>query len=287
LTNTAWLPTGEVWTLHLAAGLVLTGLGVGYALYALRSGISARLSTRRVRTLAQGKVEGARWGAVAVSLHWTLFAALAIQGVTGVLLYLGHGGWVVTAYLAGAVAVLGYIGVHVVSHIGYGGWRHLLRILRPAPAPGYWRRRRPLLIGGVAAVAASGTVVAIDLAGRDVLDMLPVETVRTAPALHGRLDDEAWRGAKPVVVRTHQGANLGGTGEATVEIRAVRTEGRIHFAFRWSDPTRSLRHLPLVKREDGWHLVHGRYDIQDETLSYEDKVLRGQVLGALLAHAGV
>ena len=117
--------------------------------------------------------------------------------------------------------------------------------------------RRQLLIGG-AALAASGTVVALDLAGRDALDVLRVPRVEAPPVLDGRLDVGAWRGARSVVVRTHQGANLGGTGESTVEIRAGRTEGRIHFAFRWSDPTRPPRHPPPGKREDGWHLGHGR-----------------------------
>jgi hypothetical protein len=39
----------------------------------------------------------------------------------------------------------------------------------------------------------------------------------------------------------------------------------------WDDPTRSLKHLPLVKQADGWHVLHDRYDLGDERSYYEDK----------------
>lgn len=203
-----------------------------------------------------------------MALHWALFALLAVEAATGLLLYLGYGGWLVAVHAVGAFALLGYVAAHVLSHLAYGGWRHLLRIVRPAPVPSNLRGRRALALGALAAIAVGGGMAAADFDGRD---SLAVHRADAPPALDGRLDDEAWRRASPVVVRTHQGANLGGTGASTVEIRAVHDGERIHFAFRWSDPSRSLRHLPLVKREDGWHLLHGRYDIQDETAFYEDK----------------
>lgn len=266
-----WLPGGEVWTVHVIAGLVLATVAGAYAVYVLLSGLSARLSARRVLAAARGSGGAARsgWGVVAVALHWVLFALLAVQVATGVLLYLGHGGWIVAVHAAGAFGVVGYAAAHVASHLAYGGWRHVLRIVRPARVPSTWRRRRPLALGALAALAVAGSVAAADRIGRDAL---PVRLAQAPPpVLDGRLDDEAWRSAPSVVVRTHQGANLAGAGASTVEIRAVHDGERIHFAFRWSDPSRSLRHLPLVKREDGWHLLHARYDIQDETTFYEDK----------------
>ena len=45
----------------------------------------------------------------------------------------------------------------------------------------------------------------------------------------------------------------------------------VYFRFTWEDPTRSLKHLPLVKREDGWHVLHDRYDRADERSFFEDK----------------
>jgi hypothetical protein len=266
-----WLPEGEVWSVHIAAGLALAAIAGAYAVYVLRSGVSARLSAGRVRAMARAGGAKQRWGVASVALHWALFALLAAQTATGVLLYLGHGGWVVAVHAGGAFGVLGYAAAHVLSHLAYGGWRHVLRIVRPAPVPSTWRRRRPLALGALAALAVAGGVAAADFAGRDAL---PVRRAEAPPVLDGLLDDEVWRRAVPVLVRTHQGANLAGTGASAVEVRAVHDGERIHFAFRWSDPSRSLRHLPLVKREDGWHLLHERYDIQDESAFYEDKFRR-------------
>ena len=44
-----------------------------------------------------------------------------------------------------------------------------------------------------------------------------------------------------------------------------------YFLFTWEDPTRSLKHLPLVKEADGWHLLHSGYEIGDEHDYNEDK----------------
>ncbi|WFU18585.1 ethylbenzene dehydrogenase-related protein [Bradyrhizobium sp. CB3481] len=92
-----------------------------------------------------------------------------------------------------------------------------------------------------------------------------------APVLDGDAPDPAWRSAKPVTVLTGFGGNLGGKGNSAVEIRAVHDGKWVYFRFTWEDPTRSLKHLPLVKREDGWHVLHDRYDRADERAFFEDK----------------
>jgi hypothetical protein len=92
-----------------------------------------------------------------------------------------------------------------------------------------------------------------------------------APVLDGDAPDAAWRSAKPVTVPTGFGGNLGGKGSWPVEIRAVHDGKWIYFRFTWEDPTRSLKHLPLVKREDGWHVLHDGYDRADERSFFEDK----------------
>ena len=67
------------------------------------------------------------------------------------------------------------------------------------------------------------------------------------------------------------GQARGGKGNSAVEIRAVHDGKWVYFRFTWEDPTRSLKHLPLVKREDGWHVLHDRYDRADERGFFEDK----------------
>jgi hypothetical protein len=292
------LPGGDVWTWHLGAGLALTGLAVAYPVYLRRSGLSGRIRLDRARLAAVLGPPQARWAAVNVLLAWTVLVALAIQLVTGGLMYLGRGGWLVSVHHATAWLVLGFPVVHALAHAAYGGSQQLLRILRPTrvlpsapeadlaelirrhleqtaqrerPPGGETLRVHPLTTAAAAALAAVTVVSAVDVGGRDTLS-IPSVPRADAPRLDGDLADPVWRRARPVVVDTSQGANLGGTGASRVTIRAVHDGTWAYLAIVWDDPTRSLKHLPLVKRADGWHLLHARYDIEDEDDYYEDKL---------------
>ncbi len=125
------------------------------------------------------------------------------------------------------------------------------------------------MVAAVVGLVIAGALASVDLGSRDLLRVVRIDT---PPTLDGRLDDAAWRVARPVVVPTAQGANLGGTGESTVEVRAVHDGQRIYFAFRWNDPTRSLRRLPLIKQADGWHMIGTKADVVDVVDFYEDKL---------------
>lgn len=125
-----------------------------------------------------------------------------------------------------------------------------------------------MIVAGLVTVPAVAAVIGLDLADRDTLVIAEVDT---APTLDGVLDDAAWRAARPVRVRTQQGANLGGSGESTVEIRAVHDGKTVTFAFRWEDPTRSIARLPMVKHADGWHVNATRAGEADVVDFYEDK----------------
>jgi hypothetical protein len=120
----------------------------------------------------------------------------------------------------------------------------------------------------MAALPAAIAFGSLDFGTRDTLT---VRAVTQPPKLDGVLDDAAWQQARPVFVRTMQGANLGGTGESLVEIRAVHDAERIYFAFRWEDPSRSLRRLPIVKQADGWHMTGHDAGSADVVDFYEDK----------------
>ena len=209
-----------------------------------------------------------KWGAVNVLLHWALYGLLLIQTVTGFLLYLGHGGWWVTIHSFTATAVLIYIVAHSISHFCYGGLQQLLRLFRPsALVPTKATRSRPFLIA-----ASVGSVVAASLVLADygTLDDAPDPRHRGARGAearrrHGRGDVEDR--APGLSCAPCRASNLGGLGESTVEIRAVHDDKKIYFAFRWEDPSRSLRRLPMIKKEDGWHVVGNRADTADVTTS--------------------
>lgn len=263
------LPQGEIWTWHYLSAVFVLALIFAYAAYMSAARLKRRVSSKKIVVLSLPASNKLRIAAVNVIAYWILFAAVLVLTATGVLLYLGHGGLWVTVHYVSALTVLGYIVAHVVLHYFYGGLAQLLRLFRPQPL-----RQFPGM--GKYPLAKSAALGAVVIAGALLLDFgtrddLVVSQASTLPKLDGVLDDAAWQDARPVFVRTNQGAGLSGTGESTVEVRAAQVGDKIAFAFRWDDSNRSLKRHPLVKSEDGWRMLNNRADISDETAYYEDK----------------
>ncbi len=99
------LPQGEIWTWHFFAGLTLFFCGSSYLLYMVRSGLAQRNALKKTRLLAMPAPRKMKWGAVNVILHWLVYALVVFLTCTGVLLYLGWGGWWV--YLHSTAAFIG------------------------------------------------------------------------------------------------------------------------------------------------------------------------------------
>jgi len=146
----------------------------------------------------------------------------------------------------------------------------------PRPSSGPARSRNPTLQANafVVAVAAAVTGASLIVA----TDRLAVDTVQIrrinpadAPTLDGDTSDRGWRDVKPFSLLTGEGGNFDGKGEARIEIRAVHDGTYAYFLFTWQDSTRSLKHLPLVKEADGWHLLHSGFQLGDEHQYNEDK----------------
>ncbi len=138
--------------------------------------------------------------------------------------------------------------------------------------PGWLTRfqAHPLVRAAAAAIVLAVVAAWIERTTRPTLVIAAIDR-SNAPTIDGELSDPVWAKAPVAHVMTRHGANLGGAGESQVEIRAVHDGEFAYFAFIWSDPTRSLKHLPLVKRQDGWHLVQTAHDTADENWFYEDK----------------
>jgi len=267
------LPQGEMWTWHFFAGLSLFFCASAYLIYIYRAGLSPRNALKKLKIMLIPAARKMRWDAVNVGLHWIGYALIVVMTATGILLYLGYGGWWVWVHSVSALVALGYIFVHIFTHYLYGGWWQLLRLFRPARlVVTRAMRPYPLLIASGVGIATIALAAAIDWTSRDTL---VVAHVNGAPKIDGVLDDDVWALARPVTIRTQQGANLGGTGESLVEVRAVHDGKNIYFAFRWEDPTRSLRRIPMIKKEDGWHLLASRVGLADVADFYEDKLAIG------------
>lgn len=263
------LPQGEIWTVHFIAGLVLFLGSTAYFLYVKRSGLSRRSALKRTVVLTMPVAARLKWAAVNVVLHWALYALITIMTATGILLYLGFGGLVVRIHTITAFAVIGYIVLHLVAHYNYGGLDQILRIFRPATlVRNNSVRPMPLIAAIAAGLVVAAAIATADWSSRDVLT---VRSVSGAPQFDGRLDEPFWSGIPSVTVRTHQGESLGGSGTSTVEIRAAHDDDHVYFAFRWNDATRSAWRMPLIKKEDGWHVLQDDAAHEDVNTFYEDK----------------
>jgi Ethylbenzene dehydrogenase/Prokaryotic cytochrome b561 len=128
----------------------------------------------------------------------------------------------------------------------------------------------PFVVAAAIAITGASVIVAAD---RLAVDQLQVHRISSAdvPILDGDTSDRAWRNITPFSLMTSEGGNFDGTGETRIEIRAVHDGTWAYFLFTWQDPTRSLKHLPLIKEVDGWHVLHNGFEAGDEHDFNEDK----------------
>jgi hypothetical protein len=148
------------------------------------------------------------------------------------------------------------------------------RAATPGKAP--TRRRNatfqsnPFVVAAAVAITAGSALVAADYLAEDTLTIHRVATADT-PTLDGDTSDHVWRSIAAHEVITNQGGNFDGTGESRIEIRAVHDGTWAYFLFTWEDPTRSLKQLPMIKKVDGWYLLHNGLENGDEHDYNEDK----------------
>jgi len=129
----------------------------------------------------------------------------------------------------------------------------------------------PLVVALAAALLTVGVVLPADRAIQDRLYIPKIATTEL-PILDGDASDPVWLTVKPLTVWTAFGGNFAGKGETKIDVRAVHDGERVYFCFIWDDPTRSLKHLPLIKENDGWHVLQDRYDVADAHEYHEDKL---------------
>jgi hypothetical protein len=128
----------------------------------------------------------------------------------------------------------------------------------------------PFVVAAAAAIVGTTFIVSMDW---EAVDTLVVHRINhaDAPILDGETSDPVWRTIAPFSVMTSHGGNFDGKGETKIDIRAAHDGAWAYFLFTWADPTRSLKHVPLLKAADGWRLLHNGYEIGDERDYDEDK----------------
>lgn len=256
---------GNVLRWHFVSAAVLTTLVIAYIAFLVKMGLGGRLTFRFSSLKSPDR--GTRWAAINKLVYWVSFGLLLGAFVTGVLVYFFPGVLptepVVRIHELLSWGFVLYMGLHVLAQVVMGGLRQLLKIMSPRLA--YGLGAAVALTAGVAGAAVAYVV------DRGAQTTLSIAKTDAAPTLDGDQNDAQWAQASEVVVHTARGFNLGGTGEVAVHVKALHDGDKAYFLFRWPDATRSQKHVPVVKTEGGWKVMHSNYFNNDENEYYEDK----------------
>lgn len=128
----------------------------------------------------------------------------------------------------------------------------------------------PLSIALVVVIATGMLAVGAEQVTRKTLEVSEIAP-ELVPRLDGDLSEPVWSRTKAGHVLTTQGGDFGLSHESEVDIRAVHDGIFAYFAIVWDDPTRSLKHMPLIKTGGQWHVLASRPDLADEKTFNEDK----------------
>lgn len=305
------LPVDHVWFRHLAAALVFTAALAAYVVYLVRARLTSRVRFDAARLVALLRPGKPRWAASNIAFYWGLMLGLLVEIVTGTMMFVGTGGAWHTIHVWTNWICIGLVFGHVACHAAIGGIGQLTRVVRPTPlviAPpppdlaellaeqlnlrerqeasttraqkeeseatirsGTILRAHPAATAFAAAMAFSVAALGLESATRPVLRI--AETAPAfAPILDGDLSDPVWTKAPTTTVVTSQGGDFLGTGQSTVDIRAVHDGTFVYFALVWEDPTRSLKHMPLVKTAGGWKFATKDNKPPEDGQFQEDKL---------------
>jgi hypothetical protein len=302
------LPGEDVWIWHLYFGVTLLSSMLAYAVYVRRTQLTDRIAFNASRFSALLRGGRLGWASLNVLLYWGLFVAFALETCTGILLFFNFGGVLLNVHLHITWLFLVFLVLHPLVQWLYGGNGQITRIFKPqwrlpqrqpklvdaliervqaleiertSPAPGNplagsrWTEPpktvtvfAPLAVAIAAGAALVPLSTAIEGQTQQTLRISRIDAA-DAPSIDGDISEAVWRRAPAVAALTQHGANFGG-GESTVEVRAVHDGKFAYFAFTWTDHSRSLKHMPLVKLEDGWHLMRGETP-GNERQFHEDK----------------
>jgi cytochrome b subunit of formate dehydrogenase len=127
------LPQSFVWTAHVPVGTALIALALSYAIYMSKAGLARRVRPDLAGLKGIFGRASTRYRGLNILLYWVLFTALAIELVTGSMLYIGYGGWVAEMHYLATWVIIGYIPAHIAVHYAIGGKGQLLRVFNPGP----------------------------------------------------------------------------------------------------------------------------------------------------------
>lgn len=245
------LPQGEVWLWHSLSGLIFISLFSGYLYSSRHKHKRLILQLKNLRTLRKQPLHS-----VAYSL---LLLLVCTSLVTGILqLYDVNTGLL---HRLCAYAYIIFILLHVWAHIQQTSMLAVLRVLRPAG-------NLKLLLSTVAMMLAVLVVATVWFISHPI--KLPVKFTSSPIQIDGHANEAAWRKAPAIELLTQHGAHLH-QGRSKIKLQALYDKHNLYLYITWQDPTRSQKHLPLLKTKQGWQIQQSQFIRADENQFYEDK----------------
>jgi len=130
--------------------------------------------------------------------------------------------------------------------------------------------KQPLVILGIFVGSFFTLHVATSIFDAQVLHVKKIPNTSFIK-IDGIADELEWLDTQHTHIYTYGGANFK-DGSSDITLQALRNNKEIYLHITWSDPTKSIRHLPLIKTIDGWRILqNGLYNF-NEVEYYEDKL---------------
>ncbi|MCG8668460.1 MAG: ethylbenzene dehydrogenase-related protein [Pseudomonadales bacterium] len=261
----AILPQGNLHQWHFIGGCALTIIVIAY----LTLQMSEQAKSKQQQTAAKpAKPPSAPRFSFTFhkALTWYVYVITISAIVTGWLIFYDQQHLIPVDDLHFIVAIgfISYLLLHGGSYFIEYGMAAIKRIALPGPLTSL----QLLFIAGILVLTFIGWRAWL------YQPMIPLQ-VKQIPINHfiqidGHANEAAWQDAPSVTVLTHGGANFD-KGKTPVMIRAMQNGVEAYFHITWQDATRSIKHLPLVKTQQGWKIRQNGFHQFDEQTFYEDK----------------
>ncbi|OHU86563.1 MULTISPECIES: ethylbenzene dehydrogenase-related protein [Pseudoalteromonas] len=245
LTVATLFPSGQVHNLHLLSASLLLIVSVYYLYFRIsRGAVTSQSHYHRMVT-------------------WFGYISLTVCLVSGLLNYLDITPKQVTSlHYYSALAIVVYLLLH--------SWVYMLQFGRKAFKKILLMSNKHVPVALLAGLSLCTTAVFFIInALTHTLNIAPISN-QVLMEIDGLANEPQWQQAHSFLVDTAGGANFD-NGRTQVQIKALSNQQETFFLFRWADPSKSLRHLPLTKTSQGWKVQENGFYQFDEQSHYEDK----------------
>ena len=252
----ALLPQGSLHQWHVISGILITAVTISFVVHLL---LKLKKPARSSTSLRQ------HYHRVIIWLGYVLLLLIMLTG------WLTHADVFTPAptrqwHFYAAMAMLMYLFLHAGVYLVQAGWSVCKSIIRPgsqALKGNLMTLTVLLLISGVLGL------IWLPTASHSLkVKHLPINTIID---IDGQAQEDIWNSAPEISVHTSGGANFV-DGQTNIRVRAVENGVEVFMLVQWSDPTESLKHLPLKKTDLGWQVQQSGFQHFDEVEYYEDKL---------------